>query len=145
MRRVMTHERTIPQGRLGRLARLAATGARAGAAMLLDRDGDAAARRAAEVLGTLRGVAAKVGQMAGYVDGVIPDAQRDAYETAMRGLQAAAPASSARAIRRRVEEDLGAPLDTLFAHFEERPIASASIGQVHRARLPDGTDVVVKV
>jgi len=143
--RAMTDERNIPQGRLGRLARFAAAGARTGASLLLDRDGDGAARRAAELLGTLRGVATKLGQMASYVDGVIPDGQRDVYETAMRGLQAAAPSSSWVSIRRRVEDELHAPLESLFDAFEERPLASASIGQVHRAMLKDGTAVVVKV
>ncbi|MEW5850514.1 MAG: AarF/ABC1/UbiB kinase family protein [Myxococcota bacterium] len=141
----MTDERRIPEGRLGRLARMAVAGARTGASLLMDRDGEGAAQRAAEVLGTLRGVAAKLGQMAGYVDGVIPEHQREAYETAMRTLQAAAPSSAPLAIRRRVEEQLKAPLDRLFPHWEDRPFASASIGQVHRARLPDGSEVVVKV
>ena len=44
-----------------------------------------------------------------------------------------------------MEADLGRALSELFAHFEETPIASASLAQVHRARLHDGTEVVVKV
>ncbi len=52
------------------------------------------------------------------------------------------PAAQARAI---VEEELGKPLEALFANFEEQPIASASIAQVHGAVLPDGTEVVVKI
>ena len=44
-----------------------------------------------------------------------------------------------------IERDLGGPPDKLFAHFEENTIASASIGQVHRATLHDGTRVVIKV
>jgi ubiquinone biosynthesis protein len=44
-----------------------------------------------------------------------------------------------------VEEELGSPLSARFASFEPEPIASASIGQVHRATLPDGRSVVVKV
>jgi predicted unusual protein kinase regulating ubiquinone biosynthesis (AarF/ABC1/UbiB family) len=75
----MSDERKIPAGRLGRLARLADLGARTGASVLLRRGSDDAAQRAAEVLGTLRGLAAKVGQMAGYVDGLIPEEHRDAY------------------------------------------------------------------
>jgi len=44
-----------------------------------------------------------------------------------------------------VERDLGQPLAELFPVFAERPLSSASIAQVHRARLGDGTKVVVKV
>lgn len=113
--------------------------------MLLSRDGTAAAVHAAQVLGRLRGLAAKLGQMASYVDGMVPDAQREAYETAMRGLRAAAPRSHPEAVRRIVEEELGAPLDRLFASFDLVPFASASIGQVHRAELPSGETVAVKV
>jgi ubiquinone biosynthesis protein len=44
-----------------------------------------------------------------------------------------------------VEEAYGVPLETIFREFEERPLASASIAQVHAARLRDGHEVVVKV
>lgn len=44
-----------------------------------------------------------------------------------------------------VEEEIGRPLDQFFEHFERKPIASASIGQVHKARLLNGKQVVVKV
>ena len=44
-----------------------------------------------------------------------------------------------------IERELGVPLGQLFKDFEETPLASASIGQVHRARLVDGDEVVVKV
>ncbi len=44
-----------------------------------------------------------------------------------------------------IERDLGAPLDALFAEFDPVPVAAASIAQVHKAALPDGTEVMVKV
>jgi predicted unusual protein kinase regulating ubiquinone biosynthesis (AarF/ABC1/UbiB family) len=141
----MSEERKLPQGRISRFARLATTGVRAGAGLLFDRDATGTAKQAAEVLGTLRGLAAKVGQMASYVDGIVPEEHRQAYETALSTLRAQAPTSSLRAIRAAVEEDLGAPIGELFAEWDDDPIASASIGQVHRARLPDGTEVAVKV
>lgn len=142
----MTQERKLPTGRLGRLVRLVGVSARTGASLLVSGDaGAAAAAQAAEVLGTLRGLAAKVGQMASYVDGVVPETHRAAYETALRGLRAAAPTSSPAEIRRVVEEDLNAPIDKLFASWEEQPFASASIGQVHRATLEDGRRLAVKV
>jgi len=141
----MESDRKLPEGRLGRLARLASAGMRAGASLVSGGDGANAAKHAAEVFGTLRGLAAKVGQMASYVDGVVPEGQRAAYETAMKGLRAAAPTSSVDEVKRLIEEELGAPIDRLFVRFDEVPIASASIGQVHRARLESGVEVAVKV
>jgi len=137
--------RDLPTGRFGRLARLASTGLRVGVGALFDKDARASAMHTAEVLGTLRGLAAKVGQMASYVDGVIPEAQRPHYELAMKGLRAATPHSSPAEVRALLTAELGDAPEALFAHWNDAPIASASIGQVHRARLHDGRDVAVKV
>ncbi|HST28961.1 MAG TPA: ubiquinone biosynthesis regulatory protein kinase UbiB [Rudaea sp.] len=52
------------------------------------------------------------------------------------------PGAQARAM---VEAALGAPVATLYKSFDETPLASASIAQVHAAQLPNGSDVVVKV
>src|SRR5690606_36300468 len=57
----------------------------------------------------------------------------------------AAPAVSAGAIASVVEQDLGNAPQALFAHWDAAPLAAASIGQVHAARLHDGTEVIVKV
>jgi predicted unusual protein kinase regulating ubiquinone biosynthesis (AarF/ABC1/UbiB family) len=130
---------------MGRFVRLAGLGARTGASLLLSKGAESAAERAADVLGTLRGVAAKLGQMASYVDGVVPEGQREAYEGALRKLREQAPTSSSAEIRAVVEEELGAPIAELFADWEDEAVASASIGQVHRARLFDGRVVAVKV
>jgi predicted unusual protein kinase regulating ubiquinone biosynthesis (AarF/ABC1/UbiB family) len=141
----MSDERSIPQSRLGRLVRVAAMGVRTGAGLILSGDANPAAAHAAEVLGTLRGLAAKVGQMASYVDGLVPGQHADAFEASLKALRAQAPRSSPAAIRNLVEQELGAPVDRLFAAWVDAPIASASIGQVHQATLPDGTEVAVKV
>lgn len=137
----MSEDTKIPEGRFGRLARLAGLGTRT----LFSKDSGATAKQAAEVLGTLRGLAAKIGQMASYVDGLVPEEQQPAYEASLRGLRAAAPRSSPEAIRRIVEAELKAPIAELFTSWQDEPIASASIGQVHQARLSDGRDVAVKV
>jgi predicted unusual protein kinase regulating ubiquinone biosynthesis (AarF/ABC1/UbiB family) len=134
-----------PTKRLSRLLRLAEVGARSGSAFLYKRGAESAARRAADVLGNLRGLAAKMGQMASYVDGFVPEGQRELYQRALSGLQAAAPRSSPEAARALVEKELERPLHELFRNWESEPFASASIGQVHRAELPDGRRVAVKV
>lgn len=137
--------RSPPTGRLGRMFRLAEVGARAGGALLYQRGADAAAERAAEVLGDLRGLAAKLGQMASYVDGFVPEGQREIYQRALTQLQSAAPSSSPDAVRRLVESELGRSIEAAFASFGPEPFASASIGQVHAARLHSGQAVAVKV
>jgi ubiquinone biosynthesis protein len=48
-------------------------------------------------------------------------------------------------VERMIRDELGQPIERLFSDFEEKPIAAASIGQVHRATLPNGRSVVVKV
>lgn len=141
----MARDRGLPTGRLGRVVRLAGVGARAGAGLLLSKSGANAAEYAADVLGTMRGLAAKIGQTLSYVDGIVPEAQRESYERALGKLRDAAPRSSPEAIRLVIEEELGAPIAGLFQSFEEHPFASASIGQVHRATLADGRAVAIKV
>jgi predicted unusual protein kinase regulating ubiquinone biosynthesis (AarF/ABC1/UbiB family) len=136
----------LSEGRLGRFAALASMGMRAGANALLSQDGhEAAAKTAAEVLGNLRGLAAKVGQMASYVDGIVPDEHHAAYEGALKTLRAAAPTSSPEDIRRLIREELGNDPEHLFSTWNDTPIASASVGQVYRATLEDGREVAVKV
>jgi predicted unusual protein kinase regulating ubiquinone biosynthesis (AarF/ABC1/UbiB family) len=141
----MAKHRPLPTGRLGRVVRLAGVGARAGAGFLISKGGPDAAEYAAEMLGTLRGLAAKVGQTLSYVDGLVPEAQRETYERALGRLRDKTPRSAPEAIRKLMEDELGAPVGQLFRSFDEKPFASASIGQVHHATLRDGRPVAVKV
>ena len=60
-------------------------------------------------------------------------------------LQDNVPADPPQVVRKLIEAELGRPIDELFAEFEPEAMASASIGQVHRARLHSGEAVVVKV
>ena len=60
-------------------------------------------------------------------------------------LQADVPADDFEKIKEIIEGDQNCELGEIFSYFEETPIASASIGQVHRAKLVDGSSVVVKV
>ncbi|MEM8864456.1 MAG: AarF/UbiB family protein [Planctomycetota bacterium] len=60
-------------------------------------------------------------------------------------LQTGVPADSIDWVREVIAEDFGRPVESCFATFEDLPVASASIGQVHRATLADGRQVAVKV
>jgi ubiquinone biosynthesis protein len=60
-------------------------------------------------------------------------------------LQDGAAPVDVEAIRAQLTEDLGAPPEEVFAFFDPKPLAAGSIAQVHRARLADGTEVIVKV
>jgi len=65
--------------------------------------------------------------------------------TALSKLQDDVAPESFEVVRSVIEAELGASLEELFAHFDEVPAASASIGQVHKATLFDGSSVAVKV
>ncbi|MFZ1865583.1 MAG: AarF/UbiB family protein [Polyangiales bacterium] len=74
-----------------------------------------------------------------------PDLLPPAWIEALSILQDEVPAEDEDRIAALLEEEIGAPLEAAFRHFERTPIASASIGQVHRAVLNDETPVAVKV
>ena len=83
----------------------------------------------------------KVGQIASQYKDVFPPE----VATALEKLQKDAPPMPYAQIQRQVERELKAPISELFTAFEEVPFAAASIGQVHKATLPSGQKVVVKV
>jgi ubiquinone biosynthesis protein len=74
-----------------------------------------------------------------------PDQIGMALAEELQKLQSSLPADDAAAIRETIQTELGHPLEEAFDDFDSTPLASASIGQVHRARLASGADVVVKV
>lgn len=83
----------------------------------------------------------KLGQIASTRSDVI--GEEFTYE--LRKLQDEVPPVSFEQVRMVVEEELGKPLEELYEFFDPTPVAAASIGQVHRARLKDGRAVAVKV
>jgi predicted unusual protein kinase regulating ubiquinone biosynthesis (AarF/ABC1/UbiB family) len=97
-----------------------------------------------DTFGEMKGLALKLGQMLSYVDGALPPDAEPAFRKALAKLQANAPSVSWDAVEQMLIEELGS-IEEHFASIEHEPLAAASIGQVHRATLHDGTDVVVKV
>ncbi|MRH88182.1 AarF/ABC1/UbiB kinase family protein [Nocardia sp. SYP-A9097] len=111
---------------------------------------DASVLRLAEqlvlVLGEMKGLAMKLGQLLSLLDlELVPPRYRETFQRRLAVLFDHAPTVEFAAMRGVIEEDFGKPLRELFAEFEPEPIAAASIGQVYRARLFDGTEVAVKV
>lgn len=99
------------------------------------------ARRIERTICSLQGLFIKVGQLISIMTNFLPEEFRSQLE----GLQDAVPPRPYPDIEARIVEELGQRPDELFATFERRPLASASIGQVHRATLKDGLAVAVKV
>jgi predicted unusual protein kinase regulating ubiquinone biosynthesis (AarF/ABC1/UbiB family) len=98
------------------------------------------------VLGELRGGALKIGQLASFVDvDLIPPEFRTVYQEKLADLRDSAPPMSWKKIKRVLEGEWDEPVESLFEHFEHDAVAAASIGQVHRAVLPDGRKVAVKI
>jgi ubiquinone biosynthesis protein len=83
----------------------------------------------------------KMGQILSTRSDLIPD---DLVRELTK-LQDNVPAFPFLQVREIVEQELRAPLNVLFAHFDETPLAAASIGQVHQARLITGEEVIIKI
>jgi predicted unusual protein kinase regulating ubiquinone biosynthesis (AarF/ABC1/UbiB family) len=93
------------------------------------------------VLGGLKGPLMKVAQFLSTV----PDALPAEYADQLAQLQSNAPPMGWAFVRRRMQAELGSAWESRFAAFGREAAAAASLGQVHRARLPDGTEVACKL
>ncbi len=92
-------------------------------------------------MGDMKGAVMKLGQVLSLMAGVLPDEVAAQLAT----LQANAPPMAYSLVEEVFEKAYGRSPQKVFREFERQPFAAASIGQVHRARLQDGTRVAVKV
>jgi predicted unusual protein kinase regulating ubiquinone biosynthesis (AarF/ABC1/UbiB family) len=153
----------LPTGRVGRTVRLTGLAghtlvtrtqtrihrrARGDAAQAAERARqERLAERYAEVLGDMKGAVMKVGQILSFVDvdGVIPASSRELFQSTLARLQSDVPPLAPGEIADVIQSELGARPEEIFAFFSPRPVAAASMGQVHVARLTNGTELAVKV
>lgn len=92
-------------------------------------------------MGDMKGAVMKFGQIMSLMSGVVPDEMSAQLAT----LQSNAPPMSYHLVEEVVQREFGRSPSKVFRRFEREPFAAASIGQVHRATLHDGTHVAVKV
>jgi predicted unusual protein kinase regulating ubiquinone biosynthesis (AarF/ABC1/UbiB family) len=107
----------------------------------LDLDRDRNAAELAVALGGLKGPIMKVAQLLS----TIPDALPPEYAGELAKLQSEAPPMGWAFVKRRMSAELGAHWQAKFAHFEHHPAAAASLGQMHRARAHDGSELACKL
>ncbi len=104
-----------------------------------------AAHQLFTVLGELKGGAMKAGQALSVMEAAIPEEFGEPYREALTKLQKDAPPMSAHKVHRVLDAQLGTKWRDRFASFDDTPVASASIGQVHKAVWSDGREVAVKI
>jgi len=141
-------EKAKPQRRIGRLSAIGRVATRHGFGYMIDRrrgndDTQLAdrGRRLREMLDELGPTFVKFGQLLS----TRPDVMPPDIIAELRSLQDDVTPIPFADVRRVIQEEMGLTLEQAFLTFDETPIAAASIGQVHRATLPTGDEVVVKV
>jgi predicted unusual protein kinase regulating ubiquinone biosynthesis (AarF/ABC1/UbiB family) len=103
-------------------------------------------RELVDQLSRMRGAAMKVGQMISMVElEGLPKEQQDELQRKLATLRDGIPPVPFTRLEKLIRRELGGPLGAVFSDFDERALAAASIGQVHRATTVDGDEVVVKV
>jgi predicted unusual protein kinase regulating ubiquinone biosynthesis (AarF/ABC1/UbiB family) len=105
------------------------------------------AERYAELLGSSKGALMKAGQMLSFVSlgPAVGEQFQVTYQAALTRLRSDAPPMAPELAHDVLERELGRPPKDAFAEFDWDPLAAASIGQVHAARLHDGRAVAVKI
>lgn len=98
-------------------------------------------KRAVKELVTLGPTYVKLGQIVSCRPDLVPKEVIDE----LKSLQDGVPAFSGKRAKAILAEELGKPIDEIFSDFDEKPLAAASLGQVHRATLLDGKQVAIKV
>jgi len=139
-------DRSSLGGRLSRLARVGGTAAglatRFAAARLSGKyDAGTTAAGLREALGGLKGPVMKMAQILSTVPGAVPEE----YAAELAQLQADAPAMGWPFVKRRMAGELGPDWRGKFVEFSEQAVHAASLGQVHKATLPDGRAVAAKL
>jgi ubiquinone biosynthesis protein len=137
------------QRNLGRLSEIAQVAVRHGFGYLVEGrrhsdptlEGTARGRHLRDMLDELGPTFVKFGQLLSTRPDIVPPD----IISELRSLQDDVRSFPFAEVERTVQEDLGQPIERLFTEFEVAPLAAASIGQVHRATLPNGRQVVVKV
>ncbi|MFN8090165.1 MAG: AarF/UbiB family protein [Mycobacterium sp.] len=98
-----------------------------------------------KVLGELKGGAMKVGQALSVLEAAVPEQFGAPYREALTKLQKDAPPLPAAKVHRVLDAQLGTKWRSRFSSFSDTPVASASIGQVHKGVWSDGREVAVKI
>ena len=96
-------------------------------------------------LGELKGGAMKFGQALSIFEGALPEELAAPYRQHLTALQDSAPPMSTAVVHQQLARELGTAWKRKIVELDDTPAAAASIGQVHRGRWVDGTDIAVKV
>src|ERR1043166_3562984 len=140
--RLLESPADIATSLLGRAPSIAAVSMRGGLLALLGKlrqrprsaSDHESVQRSVPSLGKLKGPAMKLGQHLSYFDATLPDDVR----AALAALQTQSPPMPVSRVTKILRVELGAAASAILGSLEPAPLAAASIGQVHRARLPDG-------